>query len=62
MLLDPIYMFALIAGITAYLLGRSRRGSFIAGVLGVVLNDLIYGVQLYMGPFEGTTTWRHGHF
>ncbi|MBT9133953.1 MAG: hypothetical protein DDT39_01595 [Firmicutes bacterium] len=26
MLLDPIYMFALIAGITAYLLGRSRRG------------------------------------
>ncbi len=56
MLLDPIYMFALIAGITAYLFGRSRRGSFIAGVLGVVLNDLIYGVQLYIGPFEGMTT------
>ncbi|MBS3984247.1 MAG: DUF1614 domain-containing protein [Selenomonadales bacterium] len=56
MLLDPIYMFALIAGITAYLFGRSRRGSFIAGVLGVVLNDLIYGIQLYIGPFEGATT------
>jgi len=56
MLLDPIYMFALIGGITAYLFGRSRRGSFIAGVMGVVLNDLIYGVQLYLDQFEGATT------
>lgn len=56
MALDPVYTFALIAGITAYLFGRSRRGSFIAGVLGVVLNDLIYGIQLYFGPFDGQTT------
>jgi len=55
MLLDPIYTFSLIAGITAYLLGRSRRGAFIAGVLGIVLNDVIYGVLLMMGPFEGRT-------
>lgn len=56
MVLDPVYTFALIAGITAYLFGRSRRGSFIAGVLGVVLNDLIYGVQLLRGNYAGQTT------
>ncbi|KAF0195517.1 MAG: hypothetical protein FD169_1330 [Bacillota bacterium] len=56
MALDPVYTFALIAGITAYLFGRSRRGSFIAGVLGVVFNDLIYGIQLLRAGFEGQTT------
>ncbi|MBS3939084.1 MAG: DUF1614 domain-containing protein [Peptococcaceae bacterium] len=55
MLLDPIYTFSLIAGITAYLFGRSRRGAFIAGVLGIVLNDVVYGILLLMGPFTGKT-------
>lgn len=55
MILDPIYTFSLIAGITAYLFGRSRRGAFIAGVLGIVLNDVIYGLLLLMGPFTGQT-------
>jgi uncharacterized membrane protein len=56
MAIDPVYAFALIAGITAYLAGRSRRGSFIAGVMGIVLNDVIYGVQLLYLNFQGETT------
>jgi len=56
MVLDPVYAFALIAGITAYLAGRSRRGSFIAGVMGIVLNDLVYGIQLMSLNFQGQTT------
>ncbi|HHY92766.1 MAG TPA: DUF1614 domain-containing protein, partial [Firmicutes bacterium] len=35
MLLDPMYVYALIAGIVAYLAGRSRRGAFIAATVGV---------------------------
>ena len=39
--LDPLYITAIIAGITGYIAGRSRRGAFIAGTLAVVFNDLI---------------------
>lgn len=46
MLLDPTYVYALIAGITGYLTGRSRRGSFIAATVGVILADVIYFVRL----------------
>ncbi|MDK2882478.1 MAG: hypothetical protein PWP58_814 [Bacillota bacterium] len=46
MLLDPTYVYALIAGITGYLSGRSRRGSFIAATVGVILADVIYFVRL----------------
>ena len=31
---DPNYIYGLAGGLTAYLLGRSRRGAFVAGVLG----------------------------
>ena len=39
MLVDPLYLYGLAAGLVAYLLGRSRRAAFICGVLGVVLAD-----------------------
>lgn len=38
--IDPLWLFALIAGGIAYALGRSRRAAFIAGVLGVILADV----------------------
>lgn len=38
-LLDPLLVPAVIAAITAYLLGRSRRSAFIGGVFGVILTD-----------------------
>lgn len=39
-LIDPIYLFGLVAGIFGYLTGRSRRGAFVAAVLAVVGLDL----------------------
>jgi hypothetical protein len=55
MFLDPMYMYALLAGLTAYIIGRSRRASFVAGVLSVVVNDLIYATQLAVRGYPGRT-------
>lgn len=55
MILDPMYMYALLAGLTAYIIGRSRRASFIAGVLSVVVNDLVYAIQLSLRGYPGGT-------
>lgn len=40
--IDPLYLPPLVAGLTAYLLGRSRRAAFIGGVLGIVLLDAAF--------------------
>ncbi len=37
--IEPIYLYGLVGGLVAYILGRSRRGAFICGVLGVMLAD-----------------------
>lgn len=39
--LDPLFIPAVLAGGIAYGLGRSRRASFIAGVFGVLLSELV---------------------
>lgn len=44
MLIDPNYAYGLAGGITAYLLGRSRRAAFICGVMGVLLADIAVGI------------------
>ena len=36
---DPNYVYGLVGGLIAYLLGRSRRGAFICGVMGILLAD-----------------------
>ena len=40
-LLDPLFYYPLIAGIVAYLVGRSRRGAFVGAILGVLLLDVV---------------------
>jgi uncharacterized membrane protein len=45
MFVDPNYVYGILAGLIAYLFGRSRRTSFIAGVMGVILADLAQGVE-----------------
>jgi len=40
--MDPLYIFAVVAGIVAYLLGRSRRSAFVAGILGIVFLDVVH--------------------
>ncbi|NLL47010.1 MAG: DUF1614 domain-containing protein [Firmicutes bacterium] len=39
---DPLWLFSIVAGIIGYLSGRSRRASFIAGVLGLLTVDFIH--------------------
>lgn len=41
---DPMYLNGLVGGIVAYMLGRSRRGAFICGVLGVLWADIAVAV------------------
>jgi len=40
---DPNYIYGIIAGLIAYMFGRSRRASFIAGISGVLLADIVQG-------------------
>ena len=44
MLIEPMYLYGIVGGIVAYLLGRSRRAAFICGVWGVALADVAVGV------------------
>ena len=39
LMIEPMWLYAITAGVLAWLLGRSRRGAFICGVLGVLLAD-----------------------
>ncbi|BCV21488.1 DUF1614 domain-containing protein [Moorella sp. Hama-1] len=39
-LLDPLYYYPFVAGLVAYLVGRSRRAAFVGAILGVLLLDL----------------------
>ncbi|RQD73379.1 MAG: DUF1614 domain-containing protein [Candidatus Syntrophonatronum acetioxidans] len=43
--LDPLFIPPLAAGIIAYLWGRSRRVAFIGGVIGVVLLEVVSGLE-----------------
>ncbi|MBS3947952.1 MAG: DUF1614 domain-containing protein [Dethiobacter sp.] len=38
---DPLFLPAIVAAITAYVLGRSRRAAFVGGVFGVILTDVL---------------------
>ena len=43
-ILDPVYACGVAGGIVGYVLGRSRRGAFISGVMGVLLADIAQAV------------------
>lgn len=48
-LMDAQYLYGLTAGLVGYSAGRSRRSAFCAGVLGVVLADLVHYVGYAAG-------------
>ena len=52
--LDPMLLYGLAGGAIAWLLGRSRRSAFIAGVLGVAIADIVTGVSLWMKGINQT--------
>lgn len=41
---DPMILYGISGGAIAWVLGRSRRSAFVAGVLGVILSDVIVGI------------------
>lgn len=50
MFIDPLIAFSIIAGIIAYIFGRSRRGAFIAGIMGIVISDIISALGIVDRP------------
>ncbi|MGV8145107.1 MAG: DUF1614 domain-containing protein [Alkaliphilus sp.] len=42
---DPNFVYAILAGLIAYLAGRSRRTAFVAGITGVVISDVIQLIE-----------------
>lgn len=52
--LDPLYIYPLVGGGIAYLLGRSRRSAFVAATLGVLGLDLIHWAYLMVTGTPGT--------
>ncbi|HHT06642.1 MAG TPA: DUF1614 domain-containing protein [Hydrogenispora sp.] len=43
--IEPQYLWGIIAGVTAYIIGRSRRLAFIGATTGVILADLAHVVE-----------------
>ena len=53
-MIDPMILYGVAGGAIAWLLGRSRRSAFIAGVLGVIIADVVGGVALWMRGINQT--------
>lgn len=51
---DPNYLYGLVGGAIAYLLGRSRRASFVAAVLGVIGADIAVGAMNFASGINQT--------
>ncbi|WP_227766156.1 DUF1614 domain-containing protein [Zhaonella formicivorans] len=51
--IDPLYVYPLVAGLVAYLVGRSRRSAFIAAILGVLSLDVVDFIRLQAGGTPG---------
>lgn len=56
---DPTYLFAVVAGLLAYVLGRSRRGAFAAAILGVTLADIGAWIEMLVTRTPGRA-WLGG--
>ncbi|MDS1030679.1 DUF1614 domain-containing protein [Bacillota bacterium LX-D] len=52
--IDPLYVIPIVAGLTAYIVGRSRRSAFIAATLGVLTLDIISFIRLISTGTRGT--------
>ena len=57
---DIIYLYPLVAGLVGYLFGRSRKGAFVAAVLGVLFFDVSHGVYLITSGMPGLVHFGGG--
>lgn len=61
--IDPNYICGIVGAVVAYVLGRSRRGAFIAAVMGVLLSDVVNAIVLAAeGRFSHLTLGGGGYF
>ena len=58
--IDIIYLYPIVAGLVGYLFGRSRKGAFIAAVLGVILFDISHGIYLIRAGIPGLVHFGGG--
>ncbi len=52
MLFDPMWVYGLVGGVIAWLLGRSRRCAFICGVAGILLADAATAIAARFQGYE----------
>lgn len=57
---DIIYLYPIISGLLGYLFGRSRKGAFVAAVLGVLLFDATHGLYLIWNQVPGLVHFGGG--
>lgn len=50
--LDPMWLYGLCGGVIAWVLGRSRRGAFVCGVVGVILADIVSAIIASMQGYQ----------
>ena len=50
--IDPQYLWGILAGGIAYVIGRSRRLAFISGVLGIILADIGHIIETFARGFR----------
>ncbi len=54
--LEPQYLWGIIAGVIAYLIGRSRRLAFIGATFGIILADLAHAVEAALSGLSSPTS------
>ena len=57
---DIIYLYPIVAGLVGYLFGRSRKGAFVAAVLGVLFFDVTHGLYLIWNQMPGLVHFGGG--
>lgn len=57
---DIIYLYPMVAGLVGYLFGRSRRGAFIAAIVGVIGFDIVHGIYLITAGIPGLVHFGGG--
>lgn len=50
--LDPIWINGICGGIIAWAIGRSRRGAFVCGIMGVLLADVSNAIITYLQGYQ----------
>jgi uncharacterized membrane protein len=53
MFMGPIYLYPLVGGIVAYVIGRSRRSAFIAATMGILLFDVYTYLRIMIQGIPG---------